>query len=75
MIHTTLISCFSMAPFLLAEFIPTQQFAKLMIAMLTGAIVGDLLLLPALLLSPLGKVIHASRSSSDERISTIVEAT
>ena len=75
MIHTTLISCFSMAPFLLAEFIPTQQFAKLMIAMLTGAIVGDLLLLPALLLSPLGKVIHASRSSSDERIAISAEAT
>ena len=62
MIHTTLISCISMCPFLLAEFIPTQQFAKLMIVMLSFAIVGDLLLLPALLLSPLGKVIHASQT-------------
>jgi predicted RND superfamily exporter protein len=57
MLHTTLISCFSMAPFLLAGFLPTQQFAKLMIAILSLAIIGDLLILPALLLSPWGKVI------------------
>ncbi len=62
MMHTTLISCVSMMPFLLADFIPTQQFAKLMIVMLSGAIVGDLVLLPALLLSPLGTVIKASRA-------------
>ncbi len=62
MIHTTLISCVSMMPFLLAEFIPTQQFAKLMIVMLSGAIVGDLVLLPALLLSPLGTCIKASKA-------------
>jgi hypothetical protein len=57
MLQTTLISCFSMAPFLLAGFLPTQQFAKLMIAILSLAIIGDLLILPALLLSPWGKVI------------------
>ena len=62
MAHTTLISCVSMAPFLFAEFIPTQQFAKLMIVMLSGAIVGDLVLLPALLLSPMGKFIGPSKS-------------
>ena len=62
MMHTTLISCVSMMPFLLAEFIPTQQFAKLMIVMLSGAIVGDLVLLPALLLSPMGKCIGTSKA-------------
>ncbi len=46
-----------MTPFLFADFLPTQQFAKLMIAMLLLAIIGDLFVLPALLLSPLGKVI------------------
>jgi len=56
MFYTTAISCVSMAPFLLAEFNPTRQFATLMIAMLSGAILGDLVLLPALLLSPLGKL-------------------
>lgn len=55
MLHTTLIACLSMAPFLFAEFVPTQQFARLMIVILVGAVVGDLVLLPALLLCPLGK--------------------
>ncbi len=59
MVSTTLISCLAMSPFLFAEFMPTGQFAKLMIAMLLGAIVGDLVLLPSLLLSPLGKAIHS----------------
>jgi len=54
MFHTMLISCCSMLPFLLAEFMPTRQFACLMIAMLSSALLGDLVLLPALLLSPLG---------------------
>jgi predicted RND superfamily exporter protein len=55
MIHTMLISCCSMLPFLLAEFNPTRQFATLMIAMMSSSILGDLVLLPALLLSPLGR--------------------
>ncbi len=54
MFHTMLISCCSMLPFLLAEFMPTRQFACLMIAMLSSALLGDLVLLPALLMSPLG---------------------
>jgi predicted RND superfamily exporter protein len=57
MLNTTLISCGAMTPFLFADFLPTQQFAKLMIAMLCSAIIGDLVILPALLLSPLGKII------------------
>lgn len=55
MVHTMLISCCSMLPFLLAEFNPTKQFATLMIAMMSSSILGDLVLLPALLLSPLGR--------------------
>ncbi len=55
MFYTMLISCCSMLPFLLAEFMPTRQFACLMIAMLSSALIGDLVLLPALLLSPLGR--------------------
>ncbi len=55
MIHTMLISCCSMLPFMFAQFNPTRQFAMLMIAMMSTSILGDLVLLPALLLSPLGK--------------------
>jgi predicted RND superfamily exporter protein len=59
-----------MIPFMFSEFIPTGQFAKLMVVMLVGAIVGDLVMLPALLLSPLGKVI-ASRNKSTQTLSGV----
>jgi hypothetical protein len=55
MLHTTLISCGAMLPFLFADFMPTQQFSRLMITMLSLALIGDLVLLPALILSPLGR--------------------
>ncbi len=58
MMHTTLISCCSMVPFLFADFEPTKQFARLMISLLAAALAGDLFLLPALLLSPAGKVVR-----------------
>ena len=68
MVHTMLISCCSMVPFMFAEFNPTRQFAILMIAMMSSSILGDLVLLPALLLSPLGKT--KSRSPSADAVST-----
>jgi uncharacterized protein len=64
MIHTTLISCAAMLPFLFAGFLPTQQFAKLMLVMLSLALVADLVLLPAILLSPVGKWIGARTTRS-----------
>ncbi len=64
MFHTTFICCLSMMPFMFAGFLPTQQFAKLMIAMLSGAVIGDLLVLPALLLSPWGTVIQKSKAAT-----------
>jgi uncharacterized protein len=57
MLHTTLISCTAMLPFMFSEFIPTGQFAKLMVVMLVGAIFGDMVILPAILLSPLGRFV------------------
>ncbi len=40
--------------FALSQFTPTQRFGYLMVTLLTSALVGNLLLLPALLASPLG---------------------
>lgn len=54
MIQTTLICCAAMSAFLTAEFLPTGNFAKLMILMLMAALVGDLVFLPAMLAGPLG---------------------
>ncbi len=56
MLSTTLINCSVMIPFLASDFLPTRQFASLMIGMFSLALVGDFLLLPALLLSPLVKI-------------------
>jgi uncharacterized protein len=61
MLHTTLISCTAMLPFMFSEFIPTGQFAKLMVVMLVGAIFGDMVILPAILLSPLGRFVTSSQ--------------
>ncbi len=68
MFHTMLISCCSMLPFLLAEFMPTRQFACLMIAMLSSALLGDLVLLPALLMSPLGLCLVPKRSPTAKSV-------
>ncbi len=40
--------------FALSQFTPTQRFGYLMVTLLTAALVGNLLLLPALLACPLG---------------------
>ncbi|MEN0109591.1 MAG: MMPL family transporter, partial [Planctomycetota bacterium] len=55
MTQTTLIAGLGLAVFAVSTFTPTQQFGSLMIAMLGAALVGDLILLPALLCGPLGR--------------------
>lgn len=66
MVHTMLISCCSMLPFMFADFVPTKQFACLMIAMIGSSILGDLVLLPALLLSPLGRCLISTKRQCAE---------
>ena len=61
MLHTTLICTGAMLPFFFSDFLPTSKFALLMILILSGAILGDLILLPALLQGPLGKWIGKKR--------------
>ncbi|MCG8450610.1 MAG: MMPL family transporter [Pirellulales bacterium] len=55
MTQTTIIGGLGLAVFATSTFTPTQQFGYLMISMLSAALVGDLLLLPAILVGPLGK--------------------
>lgn len=55
MLQTTIIAGLGLAVFATSTFTPTQQFGVLMITMLSAALVGDLLLLPALLAGPIGK--------------------
>jgi predicted RND superfamily exporter protein len=55
MTYTTLIGGMGLAVFMLSTFTPTQRFGGMMLTLLLAALVGDLVLLPAILASPLGK--------------------
>ncbi|MCA9173532.1 MAG: MMPL family transporter [Planctomycetales bacterium] len=64
MMQTTAVCGLGLAPFVMADFVPTAQFAWMMIALLALAIIGDLILLPALLTSPLGRAFESSSPST-----------
>ncbi|WP_044256693.1 MMPL family transporter [Rhodopirellula sp. SWK7] len=55
MTQTTIVGGLGLFVFALSTFTPTQRFGTLMLVMLAAALIGDLVLLPALLISPLGK--------------------
>ncbi|WP_143543811.1 efflux RND transporter permease subunit [Rhodopirellula sp. MGV] len=55
MVHTTLICSSGLIVFALSTFVPVLHFAYLMVLLLLSALVGDLILLPAILAGPLGR--------------------
>ena len=68
MTQTTLIGGLGLSVFALSSFTPTQRFGLLMLTLLAAALLGDLLFLPAILSSPLGKYFASkeSKQKSDE---------
>lgn len=56
MTQTTIIAGVGLSVFALSTFTPTQRFGTLMLSLLGAALIGDLIFLPALLASPLGRV-------------------
>ena len=66
MTQTTLIGGLGLAVFATSTFTPTQQFGYLMISMLGAALVGDLLLLPAILVGPLGRYFGGDASPVEQ---------
>ena len=60
MVQTTLICGLGLLVFSMSSFVPTGRFAWLMLALLTSALVADLIFLPAILASPLGKAFGGS---------------
>lgn len=72
MTQTSLICGFGLLMFAFSSFVPISRFAWVMFSMLMSALVADLVVLPAILLSPLGKVfelipsIHAGKSTLDD---------
>lgn len=55
MTQTTIVGGLGLFVFALSTFTPTQRFGTLMLVMLGAALVGDLIMLPALLAGPLGR--------------------
>ena len=70
MSQTTLIGGLGLSAFAFSTFTPTQRFGVLMLAMLTTALIGDLIFLPALLSGPVGRFFRSKhkpdRGPSDE---------
>ena len=56
MIDTSLICGLGVLPFVFGVFMPTAKFALLLMIMLFTALLGDLILLPAILAGPAGKL-------------------
>ncbi|MCA9264495.1 MAG: MMPL family transporter, partial [Planctomycetales bacterium] len=54
-LQTSVICAAGMAMFSLGEFVPTARFAWMMVSLFGAALLGDLILLPCLLLGPLGR--------------------
>ena len=65
MTQTTLIGGFGLSAFALSTFTPTQRFGVLMLILLVMALVGDLILLPALIAGPLGKYFGKERPGAN----------
>jgi len=55
MLQTTLVGGLGLFVFSLSTFTPTQRFGTLMLVLLVTALLGDLILLPAILAGPLGR--------------------
>jgi len=55
MTQTTLIGGLGLSAFAFSTFMPTQRFGVLMLILLVAALIGDLILFPAILAGPLGK--------------------
>jgi predicted RND superfamily exporter protein len=72
MFQTTLINGIGLLVFAFTLFLPTRLFAILMIALLTAALAGDLVLLPALLVGPLGKFVRPKLIRPRRREHTVV---
>lgn len=57
MTQTTLVAGFGIAMHVFSTFTPTMMFGVLMIPLLGSALVGDLIMLPAMLVSPFGRIV------------------
>lgn len=69
MTQTTIVGGLGLSVFALSTFTPTQRFGTLMLTLLIVALLGDLIFLPALLASPLGKIFNMGNSRNSPKAS------
>jgi hypothetical protein len=69
MLQTTLICGLGLLVFALSDFVPASRFAYLMFILLWAALAGDLILLPAVLAGPVGRIFDppAARRERQQR--------
>jgi hypothetical protein len=65
MTQTTIIGGLGLCVFALSTFTPTQRFGTLMLALLFVALLGDLIFLPAILASPLGRLFAIRKAKGE----------
>jgi hypothetical protein len=66
MTQTTIVGGLGLFVFSLSTFTPTQRFGTLMLVLLLAALVGDLIMLPALLAGPTGRWFKSRRLSQPD---------
>jgi hypothetical protein len=71
MIQSAIICGLGLIVFALSSFVPTARFAWLMTAMLGVGLIGDMILLPALLAGPLGKYFMPKNAESPVPVPTL----
>jgi predicted RND superfamily exporter protein len=70
MTQTTIIGGLGLSVFAVSTFTPTQRFGVLMLTLLAAALVGDLVFLPALLVSPLGRFFSPTKKKKQVNTSS-----
>ena len=68
MTQTTLIGGFGLSAFAFSTFTPTQRFGVMMLILLVAALIGDLILLPAILAGPLGKFFGKEKENAVDQL-------
>ena len=67
MTQTTIIAGVGLSVFAMSTFTPTQRFGTLMLTLLGAALVGDLIFLPAILASPVGRLFMLRAAPQSDR--------
>lgn len=65
MLQTSLICGLGLLVFAVSPFVPIARFGWMLAALLSAALLGDLVILPAILVGPLGKVFRVSVSHNE----------